>query len=1184
VSELKNNRYEILDRIGHGGMGAVYKVVDLLTQRTIALKEVLASKENLSFSADQTKSLTTENLAQALSQEFRVLATLRHPNIVSVIDYGFDEKQQPYLTMHYVEQARKITDFAKEQSKENKGRLIVQLLQALAYLHRRGIIHRDLKPENVLVNAEGDVKVLDFGLALSSEYAKSAGLAGTLAYVAPEVLLGNAPSIAADLYAVGVMMYEIFVGDHPFDTSNTTKLIQSILYEPPPTSALDDDLQVLLGKLLAKDPLDRSTNIDFLIAEVSALTGYQRPRETLAIRESFLQAASFIGREPELETLHSHLEKLKVHQGSAILIAGESGVGKSRLINEFRVRALVENVRVVSGQAISEAASAFKVWNDALRLLVVSSPLSDDEAMILKEIIPNIETLLRKPVADAPFAQASARRERLFRTVRAILKRQSMPLVIILEDIHWADQGSIDLFQYLIAELRQSPVMLLASFRSDEMPSLATDISRAELLRLQVFDDNEMKSLVKSAIGEFGDNPQILGFLHRETEGNAFFVVELLRTWSESVDELRQLANQPIPQEIVAGGIIAVLRRRIERLPETALPVLNLAAVFGRSIDTKLLSSQFSDFDMEAWLSQGAEFSIFNVENDQWRFAHDKLREYLVNGLKQNDSEWRKQNRLAATLIESVYKDQINEHIPALAYHWSEAKEAEKAVPYLEKAAEASLFSDYQKSIDHIKKIQSFDAHLPAATKTQHGKRQSILGNSYYGLGNYLEARKAFEAFLKHEFAFSVPENNLQLGLSLVSQLFRQMLHRGLPKVFTAKQNRPHFDSSMYFALLNSQVVYQNLGDSLRFLLTFLFTLNQMEALKPRQDINAAQSYATMTVIAGVMKLESVAQNYYRLAESIMPQIDETSQMLTRTLFGFYHFQQADWESAIPLLSKGVDALEKMGELHTTDETAAVLLRAYFFTGQSEKMHSLLNRSYPRSVERDDQTVRFPLFMVYSSANLHNGTLFNSDWVDFSILMDGDKPKIFEKVFALNPLNFPMYEALRASYQLHLGNEAEVYQVLKETIPLVLKAELGRDFAFFELYALLLQLTICLLNTPSFELDTEDSQTLLQNAEQLAKQLKQFAEIFKYAQPRANLLEGHLELLKRENGITTESRHQECFQAALQKATELKMPYEQAQSYAAFAKAGETQYSRLLDELLEELAVDANATRFLSMN
>jgi hypothetical protein len=587
--------------------------------------------------------------------------------------------------------------------------------------------------------------------------------------------------------------------------------------------------------------------------------------------------------------------------------------------------------------------------------------------------------------------------------------------------------------------------------------------------------------------------------------------------------------------------------------------------------------------DIEAWLVQAADFSILNVDNDQWRFSHDKLREYVVNMLKQNETEWCNQNRLAATIIEDVYKEQINEYTPALAYHWLEAKEAGKAVPYLEQAAETSLFSDYQKSIDYIKQVESFESSLPAATKTQAGKRQSILGNSYYGLGKYFEARKAFEAFLKHEFSFIVPENNLQLGLSLIAQLVRQMFHRGLPRVFIAKQNRPHFDSSMYFAMLNSQVVYQNLGDSMRFLLTFLFTLNQLEALKPKPDINAAQSYATMTVIAGIMQLEGVAKNYYRLAESIMPQIDETSQMLTSTLLGFYHFQQAEWETALPLLTSGVNALEKMGEIHTTDETAAVLLRAYFFTGQNEKIHGLINRSYPRSVERDDQTVRFPLLIIYASSSIYNGTILSSDWADFSILMDKEKPEIFEKVFELNPLNLPLYEAVRASYQLHFGNEAEVYQILKATIPLVLKAELGRDFAFFELYTLLSQLAICLLNTPSFELDMEEYQKLLQNAEMLTKKLRQFSEIFKYAQPRASLLEGHVELLKHENGNATDSKHQEFFQIALQRATELKMPYEQAQSYAAFIKAGESQDSQLLDKLLRTLGMDLNASRFLSM-
>src|SRR5687767_12284436 len=156
-------------------MGAVYQATDRLSGQAVALKRVLT---------DGSQGKTAGNaLRLALAREFQVLASLRHPNVISVLDYGFDSTRQPYFTMALLDKPRTIYDAARGQSLEVRVRLLIQLLQALVYLHRRGIVHRDLKPDNALVLPDGQLKVLDFGLAFARKHGTAGEFSGTPAYM-----------------------------------------------------------------------------------------------------------------------------------------------------------------------------------------------------------------------------------------------------------------------------------------------------------------------------------------------------------------------------------------------------------------------------------------------------------------------------------------------------------------------------------------------------------------------------------------------------------------------------------------------------------------------------------------------------------------------------------------------------------------------------------------------------------------------------------------------------------------------------------------------------------------------------------------------------------------------------------------------------------------------------------------
>jgi len=676
-----NARYRLLDLLGEGGMGIVYRALDRLTGETIALKHVAVSPDELRFASQ-----TDQDPTLALAQEFEVLASLRHPNIIAVRDYGFDVEHRPFFTMDLLENAPTVIEAGRDQPFEIKIQLIQHMLLALMYLHRRGIVHRDLKPGNVLVT-HGEVKVLDFGLSVAVDRAEAAPV-GSLAFMAPEVLRGQSASIASDLYALGVIAYELLLGRHPFDVYNVSRLIDQILDQAPDLSGLDRPLATLLGRLLAKDPTERYADASTVIQALSTATGQELPIETRDTRESFLQAAKFVGREAELSQLTEALAHTRQGQGSAWLIGGESGVGKSRLVDELRTRALVQGTTVLRGQAVSEGGQAYQLWRELFRWLVLLTEPTDLEASILKALIPDIGALLEREVADAPELGPQADQTRLPTIMLNLIRRTAarQPLLIVLEDLHWAEANSLDLLGRLNQLAAESALLLVATYRQDEAPHLIACLSNMQLVGLPRLTEDNVAQLSASMLGSGAQISDLVGFLHRETEGNVFFLVEVVRALAEEAGRLDEIALMTLPLRVFASGIHTVVQRRLQRVSTADQPLLQLAAVAGRQLDRDVLHELAPTTNLDRWLARCADAAILDVRDERWRFAHDKLREGVL--LEIGATQRRDLHRQVAQAIDRVHADDVSPYYADLAYHYGQAQDLEGERRYARLAGE----------------------------------------------------------------------------------------------------------------------------------------------------------------------------------------------------------------------------------------------------------------------------------------------------------------------------------------------------------------------------------------------------------------------------------------------------------------------------------------------------------------
>lgn len=748
-----NKRYEIVSPLGQGGMGTVYIAKDRLTGKRVAIKRVSKafSKHNPFFSAGDPT-----NARLALAHEFKMLATLRHPHIISVLDYGFDDDRLPYIAMDLLEAAETLVGAGRSKSLRTKIQYMLQLLQALVYLHRRRILHCDLKPGNVLVS-DGHVKVLDFGLAKLHDPLRSR-VEGTLAYMAPETLSDGKNSVESDLYAVGVMGFEMLTGHHPHRMEKD--LIRQILNEMPDFGILQDyvtehpHLTVVLQRLLEKDPMNRYQSAAIVVNEINYALGHTVEYDEAALRESFLQSAAFVGRQVELTALLEALQKAIQRVGSSWLIGGESGVGKSRLTEELRIWGLVEGVVVVRGQTMQSGAAPYAVWREVLRGICVYGEIQPDEARILKPLVSDISDLVGYAVEDAPEIDPKQNQARLHQTLMDILRRFERPLLVILEDLQWAGEESLQLLAYLAPQLLSTRVMMVATYRDDERPRLPHDHPHMNLLMLRRLNEGEISELSELIMGKLDDPLPVVEFITKETEGNIFFIVEVIRALAEEAGGLDLVGRMTLPQSVFKGQIEQLITRRLAQVPDDARELLYVAAIFGKQLNLEVLGALDKSRDLEKWLADCAEVNVLKVDENGWAFAHDKFREGLLKQLAAD--ELRRRNHAIAETLETLYPN-IPDYYAKLAHHWQGNPEKEAHYNRLagQTALERGAFSEathyLRMALDFFRAQAAVAQQIEILYRLGEGCMYQGMfadANLYLGEGLALARRESHTAFL----------------------------------------------------------------------------------------------------------------------------------------------------------------------------------------------------------------------------------------------------------------------------------------------------------------------------------------------------------------------------------------------------------------------------------------------------
>ncbi len=759
-------RFHVLRRLGKGGMGVVYEAIDLERNERVALK---------------TLRRLSANAVLRFKTEFRALQDLDHPNLVRLGEL-FEDAGQWFFTMElvlgvsFLEYVRPdggdpaAARLSMEQDDEptlphesdgetrgpspeklpkgyDEGRLrsaLAQLSSGLHALHLAHKVHRDIKPSNVLVTHEGRVVILDFGLvteAANKRIWPDDHLVGTVSYMAPEQAAQKPVGPAADWYATGVVLYQSLTGKLPVRGTTQEVLVLKQAVEPVPPQALADvpaDLDALCSELLRIDVSARPDGPEVLrrlAVEPEAMSGRR-------------SGVFFVGRSDELSALRDAFAVVQGGAQVAVLVHGESGVGKSALAQRFAEAVRIEHPTtvVLTGRCYERETVPYKAVDgaiDSVSRYLTTLPLAavqrllPDHAGLVGQVFPvlrRIEPIARSPRPPLDKLDPIVLRTRLFAGLRDLFDKiaRSVPLVVLIDDLQWADADSFALLAEVLRAPEAPPLLFVATVRaaskdepgyrrvSELMERVGGDVREVHVGTLPPGD---ARALALSLIeGTSVDTAPAATSIAEAAGGHPLFIDELVRQ-----RRLRKDSAGPLRLD-------EALFTRVTALDATARSVLSVVAIAGTPL-VQETAAHAADMDFAALSRVVTQLRTQNFvrtgggrRSDFVEPYHDRVREAVVERL---DPEERKRlhGRLAVALEASGHAD-----LEALAVHFHGAGEIDRAADFAARAAdEASHALAFDRAARLYERSLAWKALLGVEGARLHARLGEALANAGRG-------------------------------------------------------------------------------------------------------------------------------------------------------------------------------------------------------------------------------------------------------------------------------------------------------------------------------------------------------------------------------------------------------------------------------------------------------------------
>jgi hypothetical protein len=731
-----------------------------------------------------------------LKQEFRALADIVHPNLVTLHDLEMHDGQW-FFTMELV-RGRTLFEYLKaERHLSVVQTTLRQLAQGILALHQMGKLHRDIKPSNVMVDEAGRVVILDFGLVtdLSASRTSKQGRApavGTPWYMAPEQARASvAPTASADWYAFGVLLYEALTGRLPFEGNMAAVIYKKQIAEPPAprsiTREIPEYLDELCIELLSREPELRPSGEDVLARMDQRVE--ERPRPS---KPAVNKVAGIVGREQELAALRKAIAEARAGNLVVARVSGPSGIGKSSLVRTaLDELAADQKAIVLQGRCYQRESVPFKAVDSLIdRLTDNWRSLPDAQAAEL--VPPDIDllarvfpVLLRVPAVERaaptpPIADVQEQRRRTFAALKEIVRRIATRrlLVITIDDLQWGDADSAALLAAMLTIERPVSLLLVFMYRSEDVgtnPALRSAIAESSALAkaidlpLAPLPSRDAALLARSLLLEslhraeaMTDDQidELVDEIVRESHGGPWLVQELVRDASTAEDPA---ARTPSPT------LEMVMARRMARLSNDAKRLLEVVALAGRPLPESVAMGVAS-------VSSGARDALAILRADRLVVTrgspgtdlletyHDRVRETVVASLADDD---RRTMHLSLGLALEKREDSDPQ---TLLDHFLGAGDRERSRRYAwEGAARADRALAFEQAVRLYRAALDLEDDARAKIELT-GK----LGESLANAGHGREAADHFHAAGQAMFALAPGDDNTtQLMLRAVEEYLR---------------------------------------------------------------------------------------------------------------------------------------------------------------------------------------------------------------------------------------------------------------------------------------------------------------------------------------------------------------------------------------------------------------------------
>ncbi len=618
--------YEIVGELGRGSTGVVYKAQDHRLGRLVALKVLHGPR------------CKDPEALERFRREARTTSALNHPHICTI--HTLEEHQgQPFLVMEFIEGHTLRARMDAGPPLAQLLRWVCQVARALQAAHAAGIVHRDIKPDNLIVRPDDVVKVLDFGVArllpdgalrtltATCEATEPGTLIGTARYMAPEQARCEAVGSPADLFSLGIVLYELATGRHPFEADSALGTLHAVIERQPlPPSRLNPKLagavEWLMLRMLEKEPT-RRPSAEEVVALLDGLSQAPCPVLDPSQGDGWEDGAlpgdkpRPVGRRRELAELHKAFASALAGRGLLACVTGEPGLGKTTLVESFLEDLLLRgrSFHLARG-CCSERLAGSEAYLPVLEALenLLRGPGGTALAETMKRLAPNwYGQVIPRTANDSAFTPRTAEaptstQERLKRELVAFLEElgRARPVLFFLDDLHWADASTVDLLVYLGSRAGSLRLLLVATYRTADLLRSHQPFCLAQLdlqgrgqcrvIALEFLSQPDVERFLAMAFPGHAFPTGFAALVHAKTEGNPLFLVDLLQYLRDrhvlADDGGRWVLAQAVPDlsRELPRSVRSMIQRLIDQLTDVERRLLLAASVQGQEFDAVVVA------------------------------------------------------------------------------------------------------------------------------------------------------------------------------------------------------------------------------------------------------------------------------------------------------------------------------------------------------------------------------------------------------------------------------------------------------------------------------------------------------------------------------------------------------------------------------------------------------------------